>query len=75
MIRTFGDRGTGDLYHRRNTSRSRSFPTEIVNTALRKLDVINSADDLQNLRVLPGNRLEHLKGKLKGFYSIRVNDQ
>ena len=75
MIRSFGDRRTEDLYHRRNTSRSRNFPANIVNGALRKLDMINSAGDLQDLRALPGNRLEALKGNRQGFHSIRVNDQ
>ncbi|MCH7479757.1 MAG: type II toxin-antitoxin system RelE/ParE family toxin [Chloroflexi bacterium] len=75
MIGSFGDRGTENLYHRKNTSRSRGFPPDVVNAALRKLDMINSADDLRNLRVLPGTRLEILRGRLKGFYSIRVNDQ
>ena len=75
MIKSFGDRGTEDLYHRRNTSRSRGFPADIVSSALRKLDMVDSAGDLQDLRALPGNRLEALKGDLKGFHSVRVNDQ
>ena len=75
MIKSFGDRGTEDLYHGRNTSRPRSFPANIVNSALRKLDVIDSAGDVQDLRAPPGNRLEALKGNFQGFYSIRVNDQ
>ena len=75
MIRSFGDRATEDLYHNRNTRRSRAFPADIVNNALRKLDIIASADDLKDLRVPPGNRLESLRGNLKGFHSIRVNDQ
>ena len=75
MIESFGDRGTEDFYHRRNTSRSRSFPVEIAKAALRKLDMLDASGDLQSLRVLPGNRLEQLKGNLKGYHSIRVNDQ
>ena len=75
MIKSFGDRATEDLYHKRNTSRARRIPADVREAALRKLDVVNSADDLQDLRVLPGNRLEVLKGDLRGFYSIRVNDQ
>ena len=43
--------------------------------ALRKLDMINSAKNLQDLRSPPNNRLEKLKGDLYGFYSIRINDQ
>ena len=75
MIRSFGDRATEDLYHNRNTSRVRRFPSNVRAAALRKLDVVDSADDLLDLRVLPGNRLQALKGDLKGFHSIRVSDQ
>jgi len=43
--------------------------------ALRKLRMLNRAEDLNDLRVPPGNRLEGLKGKRKGQHSIRINDQ
>jgi len=39
------------------------------------LDLLNAAADLKDLAAPPGNRLEALKGDLKGFHSIRVNDQ
>lgn len=74
-IRSFGDPATADLYHGRNTARSRRFPRSIVSVALRKIDVLNAAHKLDDLRSPPGNRLEALKGDLEGFYSIRVNDQ
>ena len=41
----------------------------------RKLDMLNAASDLRDLRIPPANRLEELKGGLKGFHSIRINDQ
>lgn len=43
--------------------------------ALRKLQLINRASDLNDLRVPPGNHLEALGGDLDGFYSIRINQQ
>ena len=43
--------------------------------ALRKLRMLNRAEDLNDLRVPPGNRLEALKGQRKGQHSIRINDQ
>lgn len=43
--------------------------------ALRKLDMIDSAEDLRDLKSPPGNRLEPLKGDRKGQHSIRINDQ
>lgn len=75
MIVSFGDRATEDLYHGRPASRARRFPNDIVNLALVKLDMLNGAAAVLDLTSPPGNRLEALKGDLKGFHSIRVNDQ
>jgi proteic killer suppression protein len=50
-------------------------PPDIVPVALRKLDMIQAARRLEDLRVPPSNRLEALRGTLKGMYSIRINDQ
>jgi len=43
--------------------------------ALRKLDILDAAQDIRTLSTLPGNRPERLRGDRKGQYSIRVNDQ
>ena len=75
MIVSFGDEATADLYHGRRTSRVRRFPHDVVGRALRKLDVLNGAHELLDLRSPPGNRLEALKGDWTGYHSIRVNDQ
>lgn len=74
-IRSFRDSATEDLFHGRRTSRVRRFPPEVARIALRKLDVLNAAHRLKDLRSPPSNRLEVLKGDLAGFHSIRVNDQ
>ncbi|MCC6499754.1 MAG: type II toxin-antitoxin system RelE/ParE family toxin [Anaerolineales bacterium] len=74
-VHSFGDAATEDLFHNRKTSRVRRFPPDIVKVALRKLDVLNGAHRLDDLRSPPANRLEALKGNLTGFHSIRVNDQ
>lgn len=74
-IRSFGNPATADLYHGRKTSRLRRFPPDVQETALRKLDVLNAAHRLDDLRSPPGNRLETLKSDLHGFHSIRVNNQ
>jgi proteic killer suppression protein len=47
----------------------------VVAPALVKLDMLDAASELKDLKSPPGNRLETLKGDLKGFHSIRVNDQ
>ena len=75
MIASFGDRATEDLYHGRPTARARRFPRDAVDAALVKMDSLNGAASILDLRSPPGNRLEALKGELKGWHSIRVNDQ
>ena len=75
MIISFGDRATEDLYHARPTPRARRLPNDIAGLVLVKLDMLDSAAALLDLASPPGNRLEALKGDLKGSYSIRVNDQ
>jgi proteic killer suppression protein len=75
MIASFGDRATEDLYHGRPTARARRFPSEVVDAALVKMDSLNGAASMLDLRSPPGNRLEGLEGDLRGWHSIRVNDQ
>ncbi len=53
----------------------KGFPIEIFRNARRKITALNSAHSLDDLRVIPGNRLEKLKGDRKEQYSIRINDQ
>ncbi len=73
MIRSFGDNATEALFHgRRGAGR---FPAEVRRIGPRKLDMINAARTLADLRAPPGNRLEALRGDLRGFHSIRINDQ
>lgn len=72
MIRTFKEKETQKIFERQ---RSRKFPSDIQQVALRKLRMLNRAETLQDLRVPPANRLEQLKGNREGQYSIRVNDQ
>ena len=75
MIVSFGDRATEDLFHRRETRRVRRFSSQLIRIALPKLDMINMAHHLDDLRSPPANRLKALQGNLKGSYSVRVNDQ
>jgi proteic killer suppression protein len=75
MIVSFGDRATEALFHGIRSNRVRRFPITIVEAALQKLDSLNAAHALDDLRSPPGNRLEALRGDLRGFYSIRINNQ
>ena len=72
MIRSFADRGTERLWRREAPG---SLDSRIVRTAQRKLAILDSAVDLKDARVPPGNRLEKLKGDRVGQHSIRINDQ
>jgi len=72
MIISFGDRETEKLFIR---GKSKKYPSTLINTAIRKLDYLNRAKTLQDLEAPPGNRLEALKGDLRGKHSIRINDQ
>jgi proteic killer suppression protein len=53
----------------------KGFPPDLLSVARRKLVQLNSATELLDLAAPPGNRLEPLKGDLKGRHSIRINDQ
>jgi len=75
MIASFGDKRTSDLFHGKNSSVVRRIAADIRSAVLRKLDLIQGAEKLIDLRSPPGNRLESLSSDLKGFYSIRVNNQ
>jgi proteic killer suppression protein len=75
MISSFGDQLTEALYHGTANKGLRRLPPEITKRALNKLDMINAAHDVLDLRSPPGNRLETLQGDLAGMFSIRVNDQ
>jgi proteic killer suppression protein len=75
LIASFGDDATEALFHGVEGRRTRRIPADIRAVAVRKLDILNAAWQLMDLRSPPGNRLEALKGDRKGMHSIRVNDQ
>jgi proteic killer suppression protein len=75
MIESFGNRVAEDLFHDRRSKETRAFPPELLRVARRKVLYLHDAADIEDLRVPPGNRLEALKGRSKGMYSIRINDQ
>jgi toxin HigB-1 len=72
MIVSFGNSETEKVW---SGNRVKKWPNEIQNTGRRKLRMLNNSVDMVDLRVPPSNRLEKLSGKLKDFYSIRINDQ
>ena len=72
MIRSFRDAETAAVWQ---GLRSRKLPPDIQSAALRKLMMLNRSRSLQDLRVPPANRLEPLKGRRAGQWSIRINRQ
>ncbi|WP_320169833.1 type II toxin-antitoxin system RelE/ParE family toxin [Maridesulfovibrio sp.] len=72
MIKSFKNRETEKLFNRQF---SKIIPNQLARAAYKKLVQIDSAYDLNDLKVPPGNRLELLKGDRAGQYSIRINNQ
>ena len=76
MIRSFEGSGTEDVFNGRNTRAARrTCPSSLWAVSVRKLDQLDSAESLDDLRAPPGNRLELLSGDRAGQFSIRVNQQ
>jgi len=72
MIKTFADRHTATLYV---SGKSRRLPSDLVNRARRRLEYIDLAVSLDDLKVPPGNHLHALKDDRSGQHSISINDQ
>jgi len=76
VIRSFRDDGTEDVFNGSSTKAARrTCPTSVWRVAGRKLDLLEAAVRLEDLRIPPGNRLEALTGDRRGQHSIRINDQ
>jgi toxin HigB-1 len=72
MIVSFGDKTTQKIW---DGEWVKGFATDIQQTARRKLRMLNNSVYMKDLMIPPSNRLEKLKGSLKDFHSIRVNNQ
>jgi len=72
VIRSFKCKETEKIFSRQH---SKKVSHDIQQVALRKLRMLNRSMSLNDLRVPPANRLERLKGKRAGQYSVRINDQ
>lgn len=71
MIQSFADKSTEQFWNGKDIARFKAFAA----AADRKLSQLDAAEQLGDLSVPPGNRLEALKGKRKGEHSIRINQQ
>jgi proteic killer suppression protein len=72
MIKTFADKETQQLFI---AGKSKRLPSDLLKRAVRRLEYIHYATNLNDLLVPPSNRLHALKGDRKGQYSISINDQ
>ncbi len=72
MIKTFADKHTQNIYV---TGKSKRIPVELKKRAIRRLEYINLATCIGDLKEPPGNRLHALKGNRKDQYAIYINDQ
>jgi len=72
VIKTFADKRTQELYL---IGKAKRFPPDVAGRAARKLEYVDLATSLDDLKVPPGNRLHRLEGDRHGQYSISVNDQ
>jgi proteic killer suppression protein len=72
VIKSFADKETEKLFARQF---SRKLPQSIQRVARYKLEILDAAEDLEDLRIPPGNRLEKLTGDRENQYSIRINEQ
>lgn len=72
MILSFGSKETKKIWE---GERVKGFSTDLQEVARRKLRMLNNSHTIADLQIPPSNRLEKLKGNLKDYYSIRINDQ
>jgi len=72
MIKTFADRRTQELFV---SGTAKRLPPDVASRAARKLEYVDLATSVNDLKVPPGNRLHALKGDRKGQHAIAVNDQ
>jgi len=72
MIVSFGSKETRKIW---DGERIKGLTTDLQEIARRKLRMLNNSQNIMDLQIPPSNKLEKLKGNLKDYYSIRVNDQ
>ncbi len=72
MIKTFADKETQQLF---TTGKSKRLPPDLIKRAIRRLEYINYATPLNDLKVPPSNRLHALEGDREGQYSVSINKQ
>ena len=72
VVKTFADKRTAELFVR---GTARGFPPDVARRAARKIEYVDLATRLDDLKTPPGNRLHALRGDRRGQHAIAVNDQ
>jgi len=72
MIKTFADKETQQVFIK---GKSKRLPPDLIARAIRRLEYIDWATNLNDLKIPPSNRLHALKGTKEGLFSISINDQ
>ncbi len=72
MIESFGCKHTEKVW---DTAYTKKWSTDVVDHSLRKLFMLHAAREIRDLRIPPSNKLHKLKGTMKMYWAIRVNDQ
>ena len=72
MIISYGSKETQKIW---NGERVKNLPLQIQEIGRRKLRMLNNSQNINDLKIPPSNMLEKLKGDLKDYYSIRINEQ
>ena len=75
MITSFSDKITHDIYDGINSKKTRKIPLQLHDKARRLMDQLNASNNIDDMKIPPGNNLEPLIGKLSGFWSVRINKQ
>jgi len=72
MIKSFADKHTATLYAE---GKSRRLPPDVIRRAIRRLEYVDLATSLDDLKIPPSNRLHAMKDDLAGQHAISINDQ
>jgi toxin HigB-1 len=75
VIQSIKDKLTQDIFDGLNSKEARKLNGNLHSIARRKLDQLNAAIRLEDLSIPPGNKLKALSGNMKGWHSVRINDQ
>lgn len=75
MITNFANQATQDIYDGISSKKARKIPEFLHSKACRLMDQLDAAENLEDMKIPPGNRFEPLSGDLSEYFSVRINKQ